>query len=102
MKFSTFLTLAVSAAPLAWAAPTPQEDSVVPAEAVPAEAERILAEAQAQAVAEAEAAGYDVELPESALSKRTLISACTILEIAFSSRTYFPGSTEYETENTRE
>lgn len=91
MRFSTLLTLAVSASPLTWCAPTPQDDA-----SAPSEAERILAAAEAQAIAEAQEAGNPVEI-----SKRTVsISACTVLEIAFPSRTYFPGSTGYDAENT--
>jgi hypothetical protein len=99
MRFSTLLTLAVSALPLGLAAPTPQEGVEAPLEA-----EQILEAAKLQAVAEAEAAGYNATLPVSSvddLAKRTIsISACTILEIAFRDRTYFPGSSEYEAENT--
>lgn len=97
MRFSTLLTLAVSALPLGLAAPTPQEGIEAPLEA-----EQILEAAKLQAVEQAEAAGTNTTLPDD-LTKRTIsISACTILEIAFPSRTYFPGSSEYEAENTSE
>jgi hypothetical protein len=95
MRFSTVLTLAVSALPLALGAPTPQEDVAPPPEAL-----AILEAAEAQAVEDAQAAGYSPEIPAPFEKRIIKISACTVLEIAFSSRTYFPGSAEYDAENT--